>query len=716
MSEEDIIIALNRKSFSNCSFAEKKKILEVGRPTPNLNLKSLSKARGKVFSRKFHLSIYDRFSWLCGSNTTNKLYCWPCLLFCSETLSLWSDPCRGYSDLSHLYTAIKKHERIASHLRGVYLYKTFGYKQVAHSLEQHKQNVLNCNDFVTQNRDILKRLTRVACYLGMQGITFCCQDRRKVSECNGSSNFVELVHCLGNYDPKLHDALQKSEVFKDLSIGLQNGLIEAVNSALSTEIANEVKNSMFLSIMIYETLDARGFSQLPIVLRYVSMKGVVCERFIKFVDVGMEKNAQAVSSSVVTLLSELGCLQKLIALTCNGAAAECGKLHAIQELIKEAAPYTVVFYSAHNPSLVLSQALSHIAKCNLFFSSLEGLASFFSVRKECNSLSEVITAHYPSLAQIEWDDSSQWVDIVTKNRNDMEDVLTYIQEHPQMFDQKTKNESQGLLAALSSFDFNFLLQVYSQLFCPCFLVLKLLNTKSSCLLNFERITQQIREMRVTKFNGIWKNVTEKHGHPSMKKTPSLTPEKVYESLVIEILDTLVTHLTERFKLEKHFQFMELLDVQKFYVHSLNFPQPALDCLKNLYSGIFDIERVRLELSVMYASQDFAKSSLEKLLEFFNNFQLGEGFREVFKLISLVLTFPVLTSTANSSTLKRIESYLHNKQEQQLSFNLALMFVEKSYLKEAMSKETFYEKVISDFSKKSLNREVMCRLGRLLTAG
>ena len=59
-------------------------------------------------------------------------------------------------------------------------------------------------------------------------------------------------------------------------------------------------------------------------------------------------------------LTELGCLKKLIAQTYDGAAVMSGEFNGVQAKVKDSAP-----------------AL-HIPKCNIFFSTLGGLLSFFT--------------------------------------------------------------------------------------------------------------------------------------------------------------------------------------------------------------------------------------------------------------------------------------------------------------------------------------------------
>lgn len=82
MAESDIIQELQKKPFGSLRFEDKLLIVQNGRPCPSLkNLSSKVKERGREYTRHFTVSNYDSHTWLCGSESLSKLFCWPCLLF-----------------------------------------------------------------------------------------------------------------------------------------------------------------------------------------------------------------------------------------------------------------------------------------------------------------------------------------------------------------------------------------------------------------------------------------------------------------------------------------------------------------------------------------------------------------------------------------------------------------------------------------------------------
>jgi len=140
----DVIIRLKATNFSSLSYEKKRSVLDAGRPTPELKLVKQSNS----FLRKFNPKLYEKYSWLCGSSITNKLYCWPCLLFSKKESSIWSSAQCGYDDLSNLHTAAGRH-KTASHLTAFLAHNTFG---------QTRMNVLLDNQKVLQSQNTMDKL------------------------------------------------------------------------------------------------------------------------------------------------------------------------------------------------------------------------------------------------------------------------------------------------------------------------------------------------------------------------------------------------------------------------------------------------------------------------------------------------------------------------------------------------------------------------------
>ena len=642
------------------------------------------------------------------------MYCWPCLLF-SKDNTIWSSSSRGYNDLNNLHTAIARHEKTASHLSAFAASKTFGQARIDTLLnDQRNSSITQHNLQVTKNREILKRLIRITYFLGIREIAFRGHDESQTFSNRG--NYVELSFLIAEFDEKLQSHLSNATVFRGLSPTIQNDLIDSVSYVVFTEITKELQNCLFVSVLVDETSDIRCFSQLSTVLRYVNADGLLCERFIKFSDVSKDRSASAIASLVVAQLNELGCLKKLIAQSYDGAAVMSGELNGVQAKVKESVPDVIFIHCfAHKLNLVLIQATSSISKCKIFFSTLGGLSSFFtSSSKRTTVLDDIVKKRFPKLAPTRWNYSSRLVETVRDNQQELLQLFEHIAESED-FDQKSINEAQGFLRALSKFDFNILLFIFAAVFPFTEYLFNIFQSKSMDILFCSREVQntinKLEEIRANKFEEIWNAVVCKCGQPSCHKSRvSLQPEMHYKALFLEIIDTIVMQMKQRFKLIKDFEFVELLDCKRFQQFNdlAQFPEQGLQSLRKSYSSRFNFSCLRSELAVSYSLDHFRKSNLEELHKYMHEGQFYEGFREVHKLVLLVLTIPYSTASVERSfsALKKIKTYLRNAQGQERLSNLSLMSIEKSLLKQLMSKpEAFYHDVTDHFCRKRRRAEL-----------
>ena len=134
--ENDVIIRLKATNFSLLSYEEKSTRCREANTTPELKLQLVK--QNNVFLRKFNPKVHEKYSWLCGSSITNKLYCWPCLLFSKKESSVWSSAQCGYDDLNSLHTAAGRHDKTASHLTVFLAHNTFGQTRINVLLDNKK--------------------------------------------------------------------------------------------------------------------------------------------------------------------------------------------------------------------------------------------------------------------------------------------------------------------------------------------------------------------------------------------------------------------------------------------------------------------------------------------------------------------------------------------------------------------------------------------------
>ena len=108
-------------------------------------------------------------------------------------------------------------------------------------------------------------------FLGIHEIPFCGHDESETSGNRG--NHIELAYFLAEFDKKLENHLKTATVFRGLALSIQNDLIQPISPVVLSEIRKEVKEGMYISILLDETSDISCYSHLSTVLRYVNSSG-----------------------------------------------------------------------------------------------------------------------------------------------------------------------------------------------------------------------------------------------------------------------------------------------------------------------------------------------------------------------------------------------------------------------------------------------------------
>jgi hypothetical protein len=92
---------------SSLSHQDRLEIKKLQRPTPDLQIEDVSTSKKRTFHRHFNRNIYDKYSWICGCEIRNKLFCFVCLVMGYGESSPWTKS--GVSNLKHLADRLKKH-------------------------------------------------------------------------------------------------------------------------------------------------------------------------------------------------------------------------------------------------------------------------------------------------------------------------------------------------------------------------------------------------------------------------------------------------------------------------------------------------------------------------------------------------------------------------------------------------------------------------------
>lgn len=707
---------LTKTQFAQLPYEDKLQIVKIGRPQPSLiELKSEHKEKNRVYTRCFSEANYKKYPWLTGSSTTNKLYCWACLLFCTDT-SPWNKT--GFNNLNYLVTACDKHQKSLSHIRAFNTLQTFGFQRIDHSLNLQKKIADSLhNEKVKENRIILRRLIDAVIFLGKQECPFRGHNESSYSTNKGM--YIELLEFLSTYEQTIANHLKTATIFRGTSPVIQNDLIDAVGSVITDKIKSEISNATFVAILLDETTDITNKSQLSTVLRFVDNEGNCQERFLHFTDVSLDRTAQGLFQHVTKVVDDLECSKKLIAQTFDGAAVMAGHVSGLQTLVKNKYPSaTFIHCCSHRLNLVLSKSTNFVAECKRFFITLSGIPSFFSHSTvRTTALKNFMEKKLPRVVPTRWNFSSRLVNTVKEYRRPLIMFFSSIEDEPGDWTGEEVNTASGFVCFLLKFDTRFLLLSFSKIFAISDVLFDIMQKKcldiSYCMNKVNEFYDTLQKIRDEDFDLVWTEATSNSEYedkePRHKRQRNEDRSK-WQRIFNEILDTVMSQIKFRFESQKDLKFVSLLDSNNFDTFCKSFPQNLMTELKEPYSSYFDIVRLKNELNVLYTLDEYKKKSVNEITIYMKLNNLDIVFSEVYKLAELTLTFTSTTATVERSfsALKRIKTYLRATQGQVRLSNLAVISIEKNILlnMKKWSEETFYESVILKFTQKERRMEFL----------
>ncbi|XP_046862771.1 zinc finger MYM-type protein 1-like [Xenia sp. Carnegie-2017] len=328
-------------------------------------------------------------------------------------------------------------------------------------------------------------------------------------------------------------------------------------------------------------------------------------------------------------------------------------------------------------------AVSSTKECRIFFKTVTGLSSFFHASsKRTYLLDTVVGRRIPTGTAVRWHYQSRLIHAVLETRAKLLEVFEYIIENDDEFD-----EIFGLTDVLYNI-------IQSKQFDIVFCVTKVRETKD-----------KIQEQR-TKFVDYW-NFTSSIVKVALKRGQSEEDVKAsFRQMFFCVVDTIVVQIDSRFESLNSRAFVSLLEHSKHEVYSRNFPERELQSLQDSYGTFFNLQALKSELIVVYASAELKSKPVFDMISKIIELDLKACFPEVYRLCQLILTMPSTSSSAERSfsALKRIKTYLRSTQGQERLSALATISIEKEMLVSLQGKPRFYEDVIKEFCAKERRME------------
>eukprot|EP00102_Acyrthosiphon_pisum_P014947 XP_008185265.1 PREDICTED: uncharacterized protein LOC103310034 [Acyrthosiphon pisum] len=316
MSQLNSISSLIKLNFSLLSLEQKIAIKNEGRPKPNLIIVKESKCKDRTIKRNFNIKTYDKNDWICGCDITNKLFCFPCVIFSRSNEISWSK--LGIDDLSHLSAKIKSHEKTQTHINAQLSLKLLGKQDIHQQLNSaFRLNIEKYNEQVKENRYILSKIIDYIRYCGAFELALRGHD--ETADSVNPEVFKGLINFTAELDYALKTHLEKATVFKGISKEIQNDILDCTLTICQNQIKTEINQADFLSIIADETTDVSNSFQMSIVFRYLLTDGSPVERFWGFFN-PTGHDAKCLSECIKSTLQDvLTDKKKLITQSYDGA-------------------------------------------------------------------------------------------------------------------------------------------------------------------------------------------------------------------------------------------------------------------------------------------------------------------------------------------------------------------------------------------------------------
>lgn len=696
------------KLFTNLTEEQQFNVMSHDRPTPDLHIVENEP--------NFLQTGYSKYPWLIGSNKFSALFCWPCILFTKKTKSCFTNP-PGYKHArspEHFMLTVETHQESQIHMQSMLNYVSAKKNLLLSPQMDRKTQIAKHNAICQRDRQIIKQLVKAATYLATHELAY-----DGIEAATSTTNFTDLLAMLSEDDYALqsHLLVVDNASFNGTSDSVQNGIYESIASVILRRIVAEVNSARFVSIMLDESVaDGSNHSELTIILRYLDDNSLVRERLVGFTDVTNHRSAGELISVVLEAIQAYSSSDKLIAHCYTGTAVKGQEIAELRAIMKENFPSAAFVHCfTYKLNAWLVKSLSSIIRCDKFFKTITSVDNFFcDSPKRKVALAAIADIRDPYAADARQQGHNSMLAKVEQHKNDLIRLFQTITiDNVAEWDSTDYNLASGLLTSCQTFEFIFLLTMFSEVFPVIYdLIDNLQKTKASFSTSQELVDQALQRLieyrKSDQFNVIFSDTTDfcyrQHEFPDSLLT--VANDDYREELLSNfdaIMSILITELSH-FSTMEDLDFFNLLDSTKFPAYNGRFPTDLFDKFIMKYHGDYHYagKKLQLELSCIYGDSTMDGRTILDILTYINQNELNGTFSEISKLCQFFLTFPGISTAIDGSLpiFQRLKSMLtHQKASDRLQ-NLTIIASHKSIVSALKAENSFYDSVIDDFASRN----------------
>ncbi|KAI6647735.1 52 kDa repressor of the inhibitor of the protein kinase-like [Oopsacas minuta] len=706
-----------------------KQYLLLNHIMPDSNFKYPYSVRSGKCSQKVYLSL----SHLTGKNHAFKysfemqgVVCVPCVLFANIEVS--ND--RGKSTklgalVLHPFRNYKKvHEKLRDHLRKQYhvISQERADLFLNHLVTGNSLSIINQlsdtrRNQVLENRQRLIPIVKTIIFCGRLGIALRGHNDDGIIDIGTAisgreGNFRALLAFrVDSGDSILEEHLNNSNKNATyVSKTIQNRLIKLCGDQVLEKIVDEVKESIFFSILADETTDSSHQEQLCIVLRYVSSDFVVKEEFVGFGSVD-NLSANSITHEILERLGEMGLnIRNCVGQGYDGASSFSGYLNGVAKQIKESAPMAVYVHCAsHVLNLVLNES-SSVPSIRNMFDTISNTITFVNESSKRKAVFHVNLINYCTTRFI------QRHDAIVRFSENFENVIHGLEDilADSEFNSKTRSlalshlnslkDSTFLIALASAKKVMSLTMILSRIlqqvnldFCHVFAILDATILELQTMLDdkeekdWNKLENSVYKEaeRYAVIAGVIITAPRQASHhiqsvsysqsavqlTYINETIPINTEQFFKcSVWYPFLSTVIDHLTKRFSKQSR----STLGLFKL-INSESIDTDILKEIYNMYEMALNCQEEEL-FQELKLYQSYRKSiPLPDSLDILHLLQhLSPIFTKLKIILQIAVTLPITTCSAERSfsAMKILKSYIRSTMTDDRLTGLALMYIHK----------------------------------------
>jgi hypothetical protein len=695
--------------------------------------------------RSFRADWFRQHPWLEYSVMADAVFCFACRHFplCDKS----TEPAftsGGFSNWKKAHGAgvgFLKHENCDVHNNAMIMwteYKSLKSRNVDSVVQLQSDAAAKQ---IAENRLYVKTVAEVLLLTATQNIAQRGHRETNFGIGDNPGNFRKILQLVMRHDKTVSERFMDGSLAKRYtSKDIQNEILDTLAEMVREQIIEEVKESIYFSVLVDETKDVSHKEQISFVLRYFAHKQVH-ESFIDFKPAdGL--NAQSLSALIVRTLTSYGLDIRscLVGQGYDGASVMSGVNNGVQQIVRQSAPSAAYVHCyAHRLNLILVDACKHVQEASDFFALLQRLYVFTSNSVAHSKWIAVQQSLYPGepVRQLQRLSDTRWVCRVAACRNirdRLDAVLCTLQDIAAGSNADRRLESRALLSQID-FKFVLLLTLFCDLLGKMQPVSVILQSSSFDLSKAAELIQNLcsifKDSRENPDFGVSKLFSDGVALCSKCSIDPVLPRKricklpnrfadaavdetvglrsdienevsFRQHIYIPVLDCIISELDRRFSDQsltvmtgiqaltpKHCSFLDVVKIEEF---------------AQLYKGnLEDLKHEIPQLARMLQRADLSITKMTTMMElicFLEPYKLA--FDQLYRLLNIAIVLPVTSAACERSfsKLRYIKNYLRNSMADSRLSSIAVLSVE-SLRAESLNLDAF----VDEFDTRHNNRKL-----------